>query len=157
MHETNAATILIFLILLWFWGSRGLPEAARKTYRKMLHFGTPTTSVLGPYFRGFWFPNLIFLAVICVNFYVYFWHCFWEASASFFDDLGLIAGCFLESFWTLFRRCCKPQEMQPFQAKCLVWEVLGLRFCIIFVDFLNVFFMSLSRRHFCLILADLGF
>ena len=46
--------------------------------------------------------------------------------------------------------------MQPFQAKCLFWEVLGLRFCIIFANFLHVFFMLLSRQHFCLILADLG-
>ena len=46
--------------------------------------------------------------------------------------------------------------MQPFQAKCLVWEVLGLRFCIFFAYFLNVFFMLLSRWTFCAILADSG-
>ena len=47
--------------------------------------------------------------------------------------------------------------MQPFQAKCLIWELLGLRFCIFFAYFLNVFFMLLSRRTFCSILADLSF
>ena len=46
--------------------------------------------------------------------------------------------------------------MQLFQAKCLVWEVLGLRFCIFFAYFLNVFFMLLSRWTFCAILADSG-
>ena len=47
--------------------------------------------------------------------------------------------------------------MQPFQAKCLFWELLGLRFCIIFANFLHVFFMLPSRRPFCAILVDLGF
>ena len=40
--------------------------------------------------------------------------------------------------------------MQPFHAKCLIWEVLGLRFCMIFAILLNVFFMLLS------VLAELG-
>ena len=44
---------------------------------------------------------------------------------------------------------CETKQMQPFQAKSLVWEVPGLRFCIIFANFLNVFFMLLSRRIFC--------
>ena len=47
--------------------------------------------------------------------------------------------------------------MQPFQAKCLIWKVLGLRFCMLFANFSNEFFVLLSRRTFCAILAHLGF
>ena len=37
-----------------------------------------------------------------------------------------------------------------------VWEVLGLRFCILFANFLHVFFMLRSRQSFCSILTDFG-
>ena len=46
--------------------------------------------------------------------------------------------------------------MQHFQAKSLVWEVLGLWFFILFANFLHVFFMMLSERHVCSILMDPG-
>ena len=45
-------------------------------------------SILGSYFGAFWVPNLIFVHFVCDNFYVYFWHRFWEASTSIFDDFG---------------------------------------------------------------------
>ena len=70
--------------------------------------------------------------------------------------VGSFQGSFWEDFEHFFADAAKLKKMQPFPAKCLVWEVLGLRFCIFFAYFLNVFFMLLSRWTFCAILADSG-
>ena len=142
--------------MAWFGVSGGSPEAAPKMVPNKTPKRQRCQSILGGYFGAFWVPNLIFVHFVCANFYAYFWHRFWEASGPNFEDLGVISGCLLGSFWTLFRRCCETQKMQPFQAKCLIWEVLGLRFCMIFANFSNVFFLLLPRWPFCSILAELG-
>ena len=129
-----------FAILAWFGVSGGSPEAASKKELKLPSKSCSGGKLFGPYFGTFLYPNWFFVHFVCANFYAYFWHRFWEASGPDFGDLGVISGCLLGSFWTLFRRCCETQKMQPFQAKCLIWEVLGLRFCIIFAIFSNVFF-----------------
>ena len=145
-----------FVILAWFGGSGGSPEAAPKTVPKKAPKDQRSQSILGGYFGPVWIPNLIFVHFVCANFNVYFWHRFWEASGHNFKNFGVISGCLLESFWTLFRRCCKTQKMQPFQAKCLIWEVLGLTFCMIFANLSNVFFLLLPRRPCSSIVAELG-
>ena len=62
-------------------------------------------------------------------------------------------GVILDTFLQMLQNS---KQLQHVQAKCLVWEVLGLRFGTFFAYFLNVFFVLLSRRTFCSILADLG-
>ena len=69
-----------------------LEEGTENDLKKLLQ----RPSFLGSYFGAFWFPNLIFDHFICVNFYVYFWHRFREASASIFEDFGVISGCLLQ-------------------------------------------------------------
>ena len=151
-----AQQLCFYTILAWFCGYGGLPEAAAKAVPNKTPKDQRSQSILGGYFGPFWFPNPIFVHFVCSNFYACFWHRSWEASGSNFNDFGVISGCLLGSFRPCCCRCCKTQKMQPFHMKSLVWEVLGLRFCIIFANFLNVFFMLLSRRPFCSILAELG-
>ena len=77
---------------------------------------------------------------------------------AFLKILGSCQGAFWGYYFAhLFADAAKLYlKMQPFQAKCLFWDVLGFRFCIIFSIFLHVLFMLLSRRPFSLILAVLG-
>ena len=65
-----------------------------------------------------------------------------------------IWGSFQGAFWGHFEHFFA--DVAKLTAKCLIWEVLGVRFCIYFAYFLNVFFMLLSRWPFCAILAVLG-
>ena len=131
-------------------------EAAPKTVPKKAPKHQRSQSISGSFFGPFWVPSLIFVHFVCAIFYAYFWHCFWEGSGRNFKDFGVISGCLLESFCILVCGCCETQKMQPFQAKCLFWDVLGLRFCINCANFLHEFFMLLSRRPFFSILVDLG-
>ena len=91
--------------------SGGSPEAAPKMVPKKAPKDQRCQSILGSYFGAFWVPNLIFVHFVCANFDAYFWHRFWEASGPNFEDLGVIPGCLLGSFSTLFADAAKLSEM----------------------------------------------
>ena len=132
VHEQSGSEIVFLRFRHDFGGPWASRKQPRRRNRNCPRKVKPGVSFSGGYFGSLLFPNRFLVHFVCVNFYVYFWHRFWEASGPNFEDLGVISGCLLGSFWTVFRRCCETQQMQPFKAKCLIWDVLGLRFCIHF-------------------------
>ena len=86
-------------------------------------------------------PNPMFLHLLSIFVCVYFWHCFGAAY------LGVMSASCSASFYALLCRCCKTSTMQHFQEKCLPFEMLGLRFCVMFANLLIC--LLLSRSHFC--------
>ena len=87
------------------WASRRQPRRRNRNCPQKID---PGLSFSRGYFRLFLCRRRFFVHFVCANSYAYFWHRFWEASCSNFVDCGVISGCLLGSFWTLFCRCCKP-------------------------------------------------
>ena len=139
-----------------FGGPRASWRQPRRRNRNCSQKVKPGVSFSGGYFGSFLLPKKDWGDSIGVCFYVPFCHRSGKPPATISKDFGVMSKSILGSFGLRFGRCCKTQKMQPFQTKYLVWQVLGLRFCFRFLNFLNVFFVSLSRRTVCSILADLG-
>ena len=87
-----------FCDLVMILGVRGPPRGSSEDSAKKTTKVRRSPTILGGYFGAFWVPNLIFVHFVCANFYAYFWHRFWEASGSNFEDLGVISGCLLGLF-----------------------------------------------------------
>ena len=72
---------------------------------------------------------------------------------------GRILGSFQGPCWCdfafRFYRYCTIQKMPPSHTTCLVFGIVGFRFCITFVILLDFFSTLLSRRHFRLFLMKM--
>ena len=85
--------------------------------------------------------------------------------ASLFGGLRHRFRRILESFWKVFwsnfvnflQHAANLQKCNHYGAECMVLDVLGFHFCIIFANFFELFFVLLSGLHFYSILADFDF
>ena len=86
-----------------------------------------------------------FVGILLVSILMFiFGMAFGRRLAPIWKDFDVILGSILSSFSQLFADAAKLQKCNPSQAKRLVLRGPGFHFCIIFANFLELFFVLLS-------------
>ena len=119
-----------FFIILMILGVREPPggsseEGTQKGFKKLsdcVHFGT--------LFRISFALKSDFCVFVVCSFLCLLLASLLGRIRQQFHDFEVISGSILGTCCNLFCRCYQTQKVQLFRAKYLVWEVLGLRFCV---------------------------